>query len=290
MLPGVPREMRGMLADTLLPLLESRDHGRHRRSLAHAAHDRRRGVAARRPHRLDGRRTRSESSLAYLPSIAGVDLRLTVRDVPSADADRALAAAAARLRERVGASIYGEGDADLAAVVLELCRARGLTIGVAESCTGGLLGARLTAIPGSSDVVRGGVIAYHNDVKQRAARRDRTRRLRDHGAVSEAVVRADGGRRAPRDASAERRAGDHRHRRPGRRHAGEASRNGLDRVDIRRRGRRRGCCGSGAIATRSGSARRSGRWNCSARRLTKPAGRAQLDANRQRSGHARCTP
>jgi len=42
----------------------------------------------------------------------------------------------------------------------------GLTVAVGESCTGGLLGARLTAIPGSSDVVRGGVIAYHNDVKR----------------------------------------------------------------------------------------------------------------------------
>ena len=56
--------------------------------------------------------------------------------------------AASRLRERVGESIYGEDDDDLAAVVLELCRERRLTIGVAESCTGGLLGARLTAIPG----------------------------------------------------------------------------------------------------------------------------------------------
>jgi PncC family amidohydrolase len=79
-------------------------------------------------------------------------------------------------------------DDDLAAVVLELCRSRGQTIAVAESCTGGLLGARLTAIPGSSDVVIGGVIAYSNSVKQRFLGATE-KALREHGAVSEPVAR-----------------------------------------------------------------------------------------------------
>jgi nicotinamide-nucleotide amidase len=135
--------------------------------------------------------------LAYLPSIAGVDLRLTVRDITSREADRILATDAARLRERLGSWIYGEGDADLAAIVLDLCRARGLTIGVAESCSGGLLGGRLTAIPGSSEVFLGGVIAYGNDVKQELLGVSDAS-LRESGAVSEAVVRemAAGARRA----------------------------------------------------------------------------------------------
>jgi nicotinamide-nucleotide amidase len=106
----------------------------------------------------------------------------------SADAESALSSAASRLRVKVGESIYGENDDDLAAVVLQLCRERTLTIGVAESCTGGLLGARLTAVPGSSDVVQGGVIAYHNDVKREVLDVDRTA-LEEHGAVSEPVVR-----------------------------------------------------------------------------------------------------
>jgi nicotinamide-nucleotide amidase len=62
-------------------------------------------------------------------------------------------------------------------------------LSVAESCTGGLLGARLTAIPGSSDVVRGGVIAYDDSVK-RSLLGVPAELLREHGAVSEAVVRA----------------------------------------------------------------------------------------------------
>jgi nicotinamide-nucleotide amidase len=100
------------------------------------------------------------------------------------------------LRERAGAWIYGEDDDDLAAVALQMCRSRGLTIGLAESCTGGLLGARLTAIPGSSDVVLGGVIAYHNVVKRETLGVSDAS-LAAHGAVSEEVVRemAAGARR-----------------------------------------------------------------------------------------------
>ena len=92
------------------------------------------------------------------------------------------------MRARVGESIYGEGDDDLAAVVLDMCRKRGLTAAVAESCTGGMLGARITAIPGSSDVMRGGVIAYDNGVKHDLLGVEESM-LREHGAVSEQVVR-----------------------------------------------------------------------------------------------------
>jgi len=85
--------------------------------------------------------------------------------------------------------VYGEGDADLAAVVLEAARARGVRIAVAESCTGGLVAKRLTDTPGSSDVVVGGVVAYDNAVK--TALLDVPPALIErHGAVSEEVVRA----------------------------------------------------------------------------------------------------
>jgi nicotinamide-nucleotide amidase len=69
-----------------------------------------------------------------------------------------------------------------------MCRERGYTIAVGESCTGGLLGARLTAIPGSSDVFHGGIIAYDNSVKTKLLGvSDVT--LKEHGAVSEQVSR-----------------------------------------------------------------------------------------------------
>jgi nicotinamide-nucleotide amidase len=188
MLPGVPREMRGMLDDTLLPRIAGRiTAGTVVRSLTLRTTGVAESLLADRVESMSGGPL--GVSLAYLPSIAGVDLRLTVRDVAAGEADVALSAAAARLRESVGQSIYGEDDDDLAAVVLDLCRKRGLTIGVAESCTGGLLGARLTAISGSSDVVRGGVIAYHNDVKIELLGVAAST-LVEHGAVSEEVARA----------------------------------------------------------------------------------------------------
>jgi nicotinamide-nucleotide amidase len=62
--------------------------------------------------------------------------------------------------------LYGRDERGVEAHVLELCRARGLTIATAESCTGGLVAARLTSLPGSSDVVLGGVVAYANEVKE----------------------------------------------------------------------------------------------------------------------------
>jgi nicotinamide-nucleotide amidase len=187
MLPGVPGEMRGMLDDTLLPLIGARiTAGTVVRSLTLRTTGIAESLLADRIVAMGGEPL--GVSLAYLPSIAGVDLRLTVRDVTADEASTALSNAAARLRACLGNSIYGEDADDLAAVVLDLCRRRGLTIGVAESCTGGLLGARLTAIPGSSDVLRGGVIAYHNDVKfELLGVREST--LAEHGAVSEQVAR-----------------------------------------------------------------------------------------------------
>jgi nicotinamide-nucleotide amidase len=189
MLPGVPREMRGMLADTLAPMIRERlgDDRRVVRSLTLRTTGVGESFIADRVMSLEG--GVGDADLAYLPNAEGTDLRLTVRGARPEDAARRLAAAAERLRTVVGDAIYGEDGADLAAVVLALCRERGLTIGVAESCTGGLLGARLTAVPGSSDVVVGGVIAYSNGLK--TALLDVPSGLLEHqGAVSEAVVRA----------------------------------------------------------------------------------------------------
>jgi nicotinamide-nucleotide amidase len=81
-------------------------------------------------------------------------------------------------------------------IVLDVCRSRGLTLGTAESCTGGLVAARLTSVPGSSDVFRGGVVAYANDVKEQELGVP-AGTLQEHGAVSRetALAMADGARR-----------------------------------------------------------------------------------------------
>ena len=190
MLPGVPREMRGMLADELGPLLTARAADRESPRVIRSRTLRLTGIAESAMADLLGGLARGPNGLplAYLPGWEGLDLRLTSRDLPAADADRALDAGMAVIRPIAQPWIYGEGAVDMASVVLDAARARGLTIAVAESCTGGLLGARLTSIPGSSDVVLGGVIAYSNTVKERLLGVSASL-LREHGAVSEPVVR-----------------------------------------------------------------------------------------------------
>lgn len=185
MLPGVPREMRGMTDDTLIPLLATRYPST---SVVRSRTLRTTGV----PESLLGDKLGMLQlgegvALAYLPSVEGVDLRLTVSGLDARTADRQLDAGAAIVRAVTAEAIYGEDEADLAAIVLDLCRSIGRTIAVAESCTGGLLGARLTAIAGSSDVFLGGVIAYENRVK-REILGVRDADLAAHGAVSEAVA------------------------------------------------------------------------------------------------------
>jgi nicotinamide-nucleotide amidase len=79
--------------------------------------------------------------------------------------------------------LYGRDERGVEEHVLELCRARGYSLATAESCTGGLVAARLTSVPGSSDVVLGGVVAYANAVKERELGVPRAL-LEEHGAVS----------------------------------------------------------------------------------------------------------
>lgn len=191
MLPGVPREMRGMCDDTIVPLVRERTS---EAGLAPAI------VASRTlrttgvPESLLAARVSDIASrfdgvsMAYLPGIDGVDLRLTVRGLRAAEAGHRLAASEAVLRAELGDVVYGCDSDELPHLVLASLRDRSLTLAVAESCTGGLLGARVTAIPGSSDVFLGGVIAYADAVKTGLLGVE-PEALEQHGAVSDAVAR-----------------------------------------------------------------------------------------------------
>ena len=198
MLPGVPREMRGMFADEVLPKVRERMERGGASGAGAAAVG---AVVVSRTVRTTGI---SESlladtlkpvesalkglSLAFLPGWPGVDLRLTSRGRSAPESVAVLDAAAGVIRGAVGQYVYGADSDDLAAVVLDLCRAKGYAFAVAESCTGGLLGGRITAIPGSSHFFVGGVIAYSNEVKAtHLGVGDDT--LIKYGAVSEETAR-----------------------------------------------------------------------------------------------------
>lgn len=187
MLPGVPLEMRKLLEHEVAPRLAERGVDGVVRSLMVRATGIPESSLAERMGEIEGEI--APLTLAYLPGLDGVDLRLSAWGLAPEEADRRLRAAADLLASRAGEHVYGEGDTDLAAVVLEQARTRGLRLGTAESCTGGLLGGRLTEIPGSSEVYSGGVVAYSNELKT-ALLDVPARLIETHGAVSEEVALA----------------------------------------------------------------------------------------------------
>jgi nicotinamide-nucleotide amidase len=186
MLPGVPHEMRKLAEREVGPRLAARvstpspivSHVLRTAGIAES-------TLADRLGDVDD--AIQPLTLAYLPQTAGVDLRITSWHAPLEEAERLLRGAAEEIRRRAGAHCYGEGETDLAAAVIERLQSAGMSIAVAESCTGGLLAGRLTSIPGSSAVFMGGVVAYHNRAKTQALG-VAEEVIVEHGAVSEAVA------------------------------------------------------------------------------------------------------
>lgn len=192
LLPGVPHEMRGMVDEEVIPRLAARAGAAGQAATGVVSLTlRTTGIAeSALATELDGIEDELAAvTLAYLPTLEGVDLRLTAWDRPLSQARQLLGAAADRLRPRLGHHYYGDDGIDLAALVLDQLRRRSGTLAVAESCTGGLLSGRLTAVPGASDVFLGGVVCYSNESKVRDLEVSRDV-IQQHGAVSEPVARA----------------------------------------------------------------------------------------------------
>lgn len=166
--PGVPHEMHEMLARAVLPDLLARSGEQH--------------VIASRVLRTWGEsesalNERLDAVIAELDEVAnptlaflasgweGIKVRLTAKAPTRAEADALIATWESRVRDVVGELIFGVDEDTMESVVLSMLADKGLTLGVAESVTGGLVGARLTGVPGSSRVFRGGVISYASEVK-----------------------------------------------------------------------------------------------------------------------------
>jgi len=130
-----------------------------------------------------------EVSVSCAPVEADVHVRLLARGATRALAAAALHPVEAEVRAALGVDCYGQDDELLESVVGRLLLDRGLTVSVAESCTGGLLGNRLTNIAGSSRYIERGVIVYSNRAKEELLGVPE-HLLRAHGAVSEPVARA----------------------------------------------------------------------------------------------------
>ena len=194
-MPGVPFEMKRLMTDHVLPRLQQQFHlapiehvvvmtaGLGESFLAQKIADWEDALP-------------TNFKLAYLPSFGAVRLRLTGSDDGLPNLRGRMLALLPVLRERIGEFIFAEEETTLEAAIGKLLLAKNLTVGTAESCTGGLVAHRLTSVPGSSAYFRGSIVAYHNDIKQEELG-VKTETLAQHGAVSEATVRemAEGARR-----------------------------------------------------------------------------------------------
>lgn len=134
--------------------------------------------------------------VGYRAMLPEVDIALRVRAEDPAAARALVDRAAATVRARLGDAVFGEGDDSYAAAVGGALRRRGYTLAVAESCTGGLIGSMLTAVPGSSDYLLLDAVTYSNAAKERVLGVS-AEVLRGYGAVSAECVRAmaEGARR-----------------------------------------------------------------------------------------------
>jgi nicotinamide-nucleotide amidase len=167
--PGVPHEMFDMMHRAVLPDLRRRSgedlviRSRVLRTWGESEsglNERLDDVIAQ----LEGPDT---PTLAFLASgWEGLKVRLTAKAPTAEECDRQLDHWDQVVRAELGELVFGTDDDTMESVVLDLCRRRGLTLATAESVTGGLVGARLTGIPGASDVFRGAIVSYATDVKQ----------------------------------------------------------------------------------------------------------------------------
>jgi len=168
--PGVPWEMKDMMTNFIIPDIKERagitsiirsrtlrTWGSSESGLAELLDDEIRRIDA----------TNGAVTIAFLASgIEGLKVRLTAKAETDADVDALIAEEEQRVRAIIGDRlIFGRDGETMEHVVLDLCRSQGLSLGLAESLTGGLIGARVTSVAGASDVFKGSIVSYASDVK-----------------------------------------------------------------------------------------------------------------------------
>jgi nicotinamide-nucleotide amidase len=166
--PGVPFEMKMMCEECVIPDLQ------HRSGVTAVIKSRvlktwgqtESGLDEMLTERMAHLDASGRATIAFQASgIEGLKVRVTVKAGTEEEAAKVLAEEEAAVRDVIGEYVFGSDEETMESVVLQLLRERGMTLAVAESVTGGMVGARLTSVPGSSDVLRGGIVAYASEVK-----------------------------------------------------------------------------------------------------------------------------
>jgi nicotinamide-nucleotide amidase len=167
--PGVPHEMMDMMHRAVLPDLRHRsgDDSVIASRVLRTWGESESGLNERLEHVIHQLEGPDTPTLAFLASgWEGLKVRLTHKAPTRAECVAELDEWEAVVRAELGDLVFGTDDDTMESVVLDLCRRRGRSLAVAESVTGGLVGARLTAVPGASDVFRGSIVSYASDVKR----------------------------------------------------------------------------------------------------------------------------
>ena len=194
MLPGPPRECLPMFREKAAPWLMKLSEG-----VIHSRTLRIFGMGESRVESLlrDRMNELTNPTLAPYAKEGEVELRITAKAASQEEAKALIAPVEEEVTALLGELVYGADVDSLEQVVLALLKEKGLTMGTAESCTGGLIAKRITDLPGSSSAFRGGVVSYTNGVKAGVLGVSPTL-LEEHGAVSAPVAKAmaEGARQA----------------------------------------------------------------------------------------------
>jgi len=179
-LPGVPAEMKAMMTDSIIPMIQENElnpkciRTLRTTGIPESALIEKIAPILEKDHACD---------IGYYPSLFGVDVRISHTDSQSVDS------LSKDFYKTLKLSIYAEGKDSIEEVIIQLAKSKNSTVSTAESCTGGLIGHRLTEVSGSSDVYKGGFVVYNNESKIDLLGVDKSI-LKKYGAVSEETAQA----------------------------------------------------------------------------------------------------
>jgi nicotinamide-nucleotide amidase len=187
-LPGVPAEMLDMLDELVLPFLRA-EAGGGRVVVSRVLRSWGMSEAKVGEDLQDLFDSSENPTIAFLASAGEIKIRITALAETDASARLLIAPIEQKVRDRIGDQVFGADDETIERVIRRELESRGWTIGTAESATGGLVGRRLTSLPGASETFRGSVVAYASDLKTSILGvPDAT--IIEHGVVSEATAEA----------------------------------------------------------------------------------------------------
>jgi len=177
-LPGVPNEMKIMMKESVLPWITSKKKSNYYSCLFRTT-----GVPESKIVEIleETLSTNHGCTIGYYPSEYGVDLQISSREIDSVHELKKI------LSGLLGPIIYADHNVDLQDVLVKYALKNKKTISVAESCTGGLIGSRITDVPGSSEVFLGGLLAYSDKIKENSLDINKNL-IRKYGAVSREVA------------------------------------------------------------------------------------------------------